>query len=143
MKKILAVILMCLLCFSLCSCGGETSGKQEAVVSNSRETTESVKNERTEPAEAVENVDGITADFKSAMDSYEKFMDEYVSFMKKYKANPTDLSLLGDYADYMSKYSEFMEDFEKWEDEEMNAAELAYYLEVQQRVSKKLLEAAQ
>ena len=62
--------------------------------------------------------------------------------MKKYKANPNDMSLLADYADYMNKYAEFVEDFENWEDEEMNAAETAYYLEVQVRVSKKLLEVA-
>lgn len=86
---------------------------------------------------------GLDPDFKAAMDSYEKFMDEYVAFMKKYSANPTDMSLLADYADYMSKYADFVEDFEKWEDEEMNAAETAYYIDVQARVSKKLLEVAQ
>lgn len=85
----------------------------------------------------------IDPDFKAAMDSYEKFMDEYVAFMKKYSANPTDMGLLADYADYMSKYADFVEDFEKWEDEEMNAAETAYYIDVQARVSKKLLEVAQ
>lgn len=76
------------------------------------------------------------------MDSYEKFMDEYVAFMKKYKENPSDLGLLADYADYMSKYTDFVKDFEKWENEEMNAAETAYYIEVQSRVNKKLLEVA-
>ena len=40
------------------------------------------------------------------------------------------------------KYSKFVEDFEKWDDEDMNAAESAYYLEVQTRVNKKLLEVA-
>lgn len=33
-----------------------------------------------------------------------------------------------------------MSDFEKWESEDMNDAELAYYLEVQGRITKKLLE---
>lgn len=89
------------------------------------------------------NNTGISADFKAAMDSYESFMDEYVAFMKKYKDNPSNLSLLTDYADYMSKYADFAEDFEQWEDEDMNAAELSYYLDVQTRVSKKLLEVAQ
>ncbi len=83
---------------------------------------------------------GLDPDFKAAMDSYEKFMDEYVAFMKKYQANPSDFSLLADYADYMSKYADFVEDFEKWDDEDMNAAETAYYLEVQTRVNKKLLD---
>ncbi len=86
--------------------------------------------------------DGLDPKFKAAMDSYERFMGEYVAFMKKYKANPTDMSLLSSYADYMSKYSQFTSDFAKWENEDMNTAETAYYIEVQARVSKKLLEVA-
>ncbi|MDD6830762.1 MAG: hypothetical protein PUE37_04095 [Firmicutes bacterium] len=37
------------------------------------------------------------------MDSYEDFMNDYADFMKKYKSNPSDVSLLADYADYMTK----------------------------------------
>ena len=89
------------------------------------------------------NADGIDADFKAAMDSYEKFMNDYVDFMKKYYANPSDLSLLADYAEFTSDYADYVEDFEAWEDEDLNAAELSYYTEVQGRVTKKLLEVAQ
>lgn len=90
-----------------------------------------------------DTVDGMRPEFKAAMDSYEKFMNEYVTFMKKYKANPSDLSILADYAEYMRKYADFVADFEKWEtDEKMNAAETAHYIDVQARVSKKLLEVA-
>ena len=85
-------------------------------------------------------VDGMRPDFKAAMDSYEAFMNEYVDFMKKYNNNPSDAELLSDYADYVSKYTDFVEDFDKWEDEEMNNTEAAYYIDVQARVSKKLLE---
>lgn len=53
------------------------------------------------------------------------------------------MNLLTDYADYMNKYADMMEKFEQWESNDMNDAELAYYLEVQTRVSKKLLEASQ
>jgi gas vesicle protein len=41
--------------------------------------------------------------WKKAMDDYEKFVDDYVSFMKKYKANPTDMSLLTEYASMAQK----------------------------------------
>ena len=95
-----------------------------------------------ESTEAESQDEGLDPDFKAAMDSYEKFMDEYVAFMKKYTENPTDIGILSDYADYMSKYAEFVESFEKWENEEMNAEETAYYIDVQARVSKKLLEVA-
>lgn len=84
--------------------------------------------------------EGIRSDFKDAMDSYEAFMDEYVAFMKKYYANPSDTTLLMEYADYLNKYAEFVADFDAWDSEELNSEELAYYIEVQSRVSTKLLE---
>ncbi len=99
--------------------------------------------ETSKPAESHNTSDELRNDFKEAMDNYEKFMDEYVSFMKKYKeSNGTDLGLLVDLAKYTSKYADMVEQFDKWEGEDLNAAEIAYYIEVQARVSKKLLEVA-
>lgn len=40
---------------------------------------------------------------------------------------------------YINKYATFCADFEQWENEDLNAAETAYYLEVQARVAEKLL----
>ena len=97
-----------------------------------------------EEAEQPEEADGgMRSEFKEAMDSYETFMDEYVAFMEKYNEDPSDLSLLADYSVYLGKYAEFVEDFEKWENDEMNDAEMSYYIDVQNRVSKKLLEVAE
>ena len=77
------------------------------------------------------------------MDSYEQFIDEYIAFMKKYAdSDGSDLSLLSDYVKYMSKYAEMADKFSKWENEDLSTAETAYYIAVQTRVSKKLLEAA-
>lgn len=84
----------------------------------------------------------IRQEFKNAMDSYEEFMDEYVAFMKKYKENPNDVSLLMDYAKYVSKYSDMVDKFDKWEDEDLNNEELSYYIEVSSRATSKLLEVA-
>ena len=64
--------------------------------------------------------------------------------MKKYEnSDGTDMSLLADYANYMSKYADMVDKFDKWEDEDLNNAEMAYYLDVQTRVNKKLLEVSQ
>ena len=79
-------------------------------------------------------------EFKAAMDSYETFINGYVDFMKKYSDNPDDLSLLAEYSTYMDKYDDMVENFDEWEDEDMNDDETAYYIDVQARVSKKLLE---
>ena len=114
-------------------------------------TTETATSDTAEPSEpessetetdTVELVDGMRKDFKDAMDSYETFMDGYVAFMKKYNDNPNDPSLLVDYLDYMSKYADVVDKFDKWESEDLNNTELAYYIDVQARVSKNLLEVA-
>lgn len=106
------------------------------------EDTDDWDDNEADDSDAATDSGKLGADFKAAMDSYEEFMDEYVEFMKKYNKNPNDYSLMMDYADYMSEYAEFVDDFAAWEDEEMNAAETAYYFEVQSRVNKKLLEVA-
>ena len=83
---------------------------------------------------------GIRPDFKKAMDSYEKFIDEYISFMKKYESNPSDLKLLKEYSSYMTKYNKFLKDFEEWDSKDLNKEEEKYYLDVQNRVNKKLID---
>ena len=75
------------------------------------------------------------------MDSYEAFVNEYCEFMKKYsESNQTDLQMIADYTSYLSKYAEFAKDFEAWNSDDMTNEELAYYLDVQHRVAKKMLE---
>lgn len=84
---------------------------------------------------------GVDKNFKEAMDSYENFMNDYVDFIKKYqKSNGNDPQLISDYADYMKKYVDLSEKFEKWESEDLNTEETKYYIDVQARVTKKLLE---
>lgn len=94
-------------------------------------------------SQATASSNGLDDDFKAAMDSYEKFMDGYIAFMKKYKeSNGTDLSILTDYAKWMSDYAKVCEEFASWESQDLSTEELSYYLEVQTRVTQKLLEVA-
>lgn len=96
------------------------------------------------PSSDEQLVDGLRSEFKKAMDSYETFMNGYCDFMKKYaESDGTDIGLLADYTEYMSKYADAVEDFEAWDSEEMNTAETAYYLDVQTRINKRLLEVSQ
>lgn len=87
-----------------------------------------------------ELVDGMRPEFKEAMDSYEAFYDEYCDIMKKYAENPSDIKLLTSYTDMMTKVAEMSEKFESWENSELNDAELKYYLDVNNRITKKLLD---
>lgn len=98
----------------------------------------------TEPEKETESdlVDGMRPEFKEAMDSYEAFYDEYCEFMKAYSENPYDLTLLGQYAEIVEKATEAEEAFEEWDNDDLNDAELKYYLEVSSRISQKLLDVA-
>ena len=99
------------------------------------EETEAEETEQTESEEAEpELIDGMRPDFKQAMDSYEAFMGEYCEFMERYNDDPTDLSLLADYASFLVEYEKTMSDFESWDDGSLNDAEFAYYMEVNTRV---------
>lgn len=72
------------------------------------------------------------------MDAYEAFYGEYCDFMKKYSENPTDLKLLAEYANMMSKAGDMNEAFEAWDEDELSNEELKYYLDVNNRVMKML-----
>ncbi len=89
------------------------------------------------------NDTGLSSSFKQSMDSYEAFIDEYIEFMTKYTAsNGSDLELLKDYGTYLQKYTEALNDFEKWEGKDLTEEETNYYLEVQMRINKKLISAS-
>lgn len=94
-----------------------------------------------EPAAATQENSGQTSDsdFKATMDSYEAFFNEYVAFMEKYAASDgTDLSLLSDYSTYMSKYADVMAKLDALDTNSMTADELAYFTEVQARITQKI-----
>lgn len=125
--------------FNIVSISVSAPDDTESSETTTEKTTADHSNDNTE-----NDLVGLDPDFKAAMDSYEEFMNEYVEFMEKYKeSDGNDPALLSDYAEYMKKYAEMAESFEKWEDEELNNAETAYYIDVQARVSKKLLEVSE
>ena len=86
----------------------------------------------------------IRPEVKEFLDAYEACMDEYVDFMQKYmNADPTSMvSMMGDYYSILARYTEFAAKIDAFDESELTNAELAYYLEVTNRVSQKLLSVA-
>lgn len=119
--------------------GSVTESKPEETIAESK--TEEQK-PSADSGNSTVGEDGLRKDFKEAMDSYETFMNEYCDFMEKYSKNPTDAGLMADYMSYMEKFDDFTNKFDQWGGEDLNDAELAYYLEVQTRVYDRLAEAA-
>lgn len=90
------------------------------------------------------SADGVDPKLKAALDEYEAFMNEYVDFMNKYTSDPNNaLSMIGDYADMMSRYASFADKIDNMDTSNMSKADYAYYLDTINRVEKKLLDVIQ
>lgn len=121
----------------------EAASEQNTATASTQAEIATQSTESSEAATAIQN-NSLRAEFVQAMDSYEAFIDEYCAFMDKYASSDgSDLTLLSDYATYMSKYAQMERDFDAWNSETMSPVEQEYYIGVQTRVSQKLLQAAQ
>ena len=151
MKKYLALILIVAMTLCLAACDLDldldkdpSTSLVEPTKGNSKEPTKNDEIEVDTPTESTASnnatTTGIRPEFKEAMDAYEAFYDEYCDILKKYYANPTDMSLLTEYTELMKKAVDVDSAFAKWENENLNNEELKYYLDVNNRVMKKLLD---
>lgn len=93
-------------------------------------------------ASTSEKKSGLSSDFKKTMDDYEEWFNHYCDVMKKYKNNPSDLSVLSEYYSLVSELSDMQENLDNMDQSEMTKEELDYYIEVTARIEKKLLDVA-
>ena len=157
MRKIIAVTLALLLMLALAGCSKNepttTTTEKETSTTESVDTVEeeeeaSAETEDTDASTASEESDDasdsglLSPEFKQTMDDYEAWFDHYCEVMKKYEENPSDLELLSEMTDLLTEETAMLEEMENMDQSEMNAAELAYYIDVTARIEKKLLEVA-
>lgn len=76
------------------------------------------------------SVDGVTPEFKEAMDSYETFFDEYVAFMKEYSESGNPASMVAEYSMYMQQYAETMAAISEIDKDTLSEADALYLAEV-------------
>ncbi len=108
----------------------------EKILNSAVPAPEGVQN--TVPTPSQTPSDDIRPDFKQALDSYEKFFDEYIAFMNEYQTSDNPLGMLTDYLEFMTRYTEAMEDLQNMDTASMTPAESAYYTEVMLRINQKL-----
>lgn len=136
--------------------GGQNAGSEQESEENLTENQEEeTEQEETEPEEEQEPEDepedeqnesaedGISPEFKAAMDSYEEFFDEYVAFMEKYSKSSNPSGMIMDYSEYMMKYADTMNKLNQVDYDKLTVPEQAYYIEVMARIQKKLLQSTQ
>ena len=146
MKKLLSIVLALTLALTLvltlAACGSETNNAVESnndvsAVGTSNDVGNSAENNEEAPAET-----STDAEWKQFLKEYEEWVDEYIEITKKYKDNPSDMSILSDYTDMMTEMAEWTSKTEKMEKELENAspAELAEYSAILAKIVAKLAE---
>lgn len=141
---VIVIIFVCIFLFKVMSDKKETENTKESSTPN---TSTSINNNGSSPSTSTDNNSSNTTElrkeFKDAMDSYESAMDEYIAFMTKYNASKgTNPELIAAYGEYMKKYIDATDAFKKWDGKEMNKEEAKYYVDVQTRVTQKLMNAS-
>lgn len=143
MKKVLCIFLAASFAFlMLTGCGSkETKAKETTKIITESEKVESAESQESvtdTQSETQQQSETVSADFKKTMDDYEAFFDKYIDIVKKYKANPTDMTILSEYSKIMVEYSKMMSDMNGINQSELSPADAAYYLEVTGRITQKL-----
>ena len=147
-----AMSLAILMSVSLSGCGKDSSSKDDAkestsVVSEISDESSDVESEpetekpKKEESSKKESSKEESSESEEVSSSFKETMDKYVDFMKSYDAN--DVTMLSEYTELLSQYNTYMDKVSKIDEDELSSADLAYYLDVTNRVNKKLLEVQQ
>ncbi len=150
-KALLTFGILLMMAFLFAGCGGGNEEQQTEAATETEVTetavAETTQPETTEATEATESEETETQasessfeDFKQMMDDYEAFMDSYCELMEKYNSDPG--TYMKEYLEMNAKYLKVMDELEELEDEDLTDEEMAYYLEVMNRINTKLAEVA-
>ena len=130
MKKLVAMLIAIILAMGLVGCGRAQSSTEDGSSIPAVEETEEIEE--------------VDPEFKAALDQYEAFVNGYCDFLEAYLKADTDtqLSMMEDYAVWMSQYTEVMDAVRTLDacQDEMTPAQLSYYVEVTARVSQRMIE---
>ena len=81
----------------------------------------------------------VSADFKKTMDDYEAMIDKYCEVMQKYQnTDEPSMEMYADYFDMLEQYSKAMEGLSSIDVSSLDASDYLYYIEVMERINKKL-----
>ena len=140
---------MCIMCLTgvLSGCGNTDNTPKETQTNIKSEVSADTgaidSNEKGETAKET-NVAESDMSWRQFLKDYEAWVDTYVEFMEKYKDNPTDMSLISDYARFVQQTAEWAEKAEKYQSDLENASPeiLGEYVETLGRITKIIVEIA-
>lgn len=139
MKKLVSIALALVLIVALSACGAEKTTND--VINNSIDNEVSTSNMASgdTSSETTSNIE-----WREFLKEYEEWVDKYIEVLKKYKSNPSDMSILSDYTEMMTELTEWSEKADDMQADLENASpkELAEYSKEVARIATKLAEAA-
>lgn len=144
MRKI-TLSLLCAICMFCFFCGCEKNDKAQVTKSAEQTTEQNVKSNTSTKSNNVskDKTQKIGKEsWRQFLKDYEAWVDDYVDFMKKFKDNPSDTSLISDYAQFVAQTAEWAEKAKKYEDGLKDASPeiLGEYVETLGRITKKISE---
>jgi len=132
MKKVLSIIIVCVVSIVLVACGTNSSNDEtDYSFDNS--------NEHSNSGSSSENYE-----WKQFLKEYEDWVDNYVEIVKKYKANPSDVSIMQDYTEMMAEMSDWSVKTAEMEEElnKASSSELMEYSLELARIAAKITQVA-
>ncbi len=109
MKKLQLIVFALMAIMFLASCGGgntqaeDTMKKVEAMTKEMKVTT----SEEVEDISSYNSSSSKSIECDEFLKGYEDFMDKYIDIQKKYKADPTDRSIMNEYTTILNEASEW------------------------------------
>lgn len=120
-----------------------TYEKPEATAKPASSSSSTSSTSSTSSASSASSSSSSDYDWKQFIKDYEAWVDSYVEILKKYKANPTDTSILADYGKMMQQASEWEEKADKINGElEDDPEALQEYMAAVGRILAKITDAA-
>lgn len=117
-----------------------SKGTQEAKPEDTAQTANTAASKK--DTTSSEKSSGLRPEFKAAMDKYEKWFDDYIAVTEKYKKNPNDAQALQEYTKLTADEVRMLDELKNLDSSDWNAEEQAYYIELQGRISSKLVKAS-
>lgn len=146
MKKVLSLILALALAFTFAACGEEpqsADSTDDTVAVSSEGTLSAAQSPSSSEVSSMNAVSSAgDAKWREFLKDYDKWVDDYISLLKKYKADPTDFTILTDYTEMMSDMVEWSNKADEVAEELEDPAEVAEYAAELAKIAAKLAEAA-
>lgn len=145
MKRILVLLMALTLMLMMTACGdevdeptGSSSNYASSELFFEDENDDTTKTNSTEVSSNDASDDG----WRDFLKEYEEWVDKYIAVIKKYKSNPSDMSILTEYTSLVTELAEWTEKADGLSDSIVDAEDAAEYPAELMRIAAKIADAA-